>query len=43
MTFGLSPPKNITNLFGNWISGIDKNDVKQIRVGVCAIALEYEK
>jgi hypothetical protein len=37
MTFCLFPPKNITNLFGNWLSDIDKNDFKQIRVGVCAI------
>jgi hypothetical protein len=37
MTFVLSPPKNITNLFGNWLSNFDKKDVKQIRVGVCAI------
>jgi hypothetical protein len=37
MTFDLSPPKNITNLFGNWLSGINKNDAKQIRVGVCPI------
>jgi hypothetical protein len=33
MTFGLSAPNNITNLFGNWLSGINKQDVKQIRVG----------
>jgi hypothetical protein len=37
MTFGLSPPKNVKNLFGNWLVGIDTRDVKQIRVGVCAI------
>jgi hypothetical protein len=37
MIFGLLPPQNITNLFGNWLSGINKNDVKQIRVRVCAI------
>jgi hypothetical protein len=37
MTFGLSPPKNVKNLFGNWLVGIDKRDVKLIRVGVCAI------
>jgi hypothetical protein len=37
MTFGLAPPKNITNLFGNWLKGIPKNDLVQIRVGVCAI------
>jgi hypothetical protein len=37
MTFGLTPPKNITNLFGNWLKGIPKNDLVQIRVGVCAV------
>jgi hypothetical protein len=37
ITFGLPPPKNVKNLFGNWLAGIDKRDVKQIRVGVCAI------
>jgi hypothetical protein len=37
MTFGLAPPKNITNLFGNWLKGIPKNDLILIRVGVCAI------
>jgi hypothetical protein len=37
MTFSLAPPKNITNLFGNWLSGIAKKDLVQIRVGVCAV------
>jgi hypothetical protein len=37
MTFGLAPPKNVTNLSGNWLAGISKMDVKQIRVGACAI------
>jgi hypothetical protein len=37
MTFGLAPPKNITNIFGNWLKRISKNDLIQIRVGVCAI------
>jgi hypothetical protein len=37
MTFGLSPPVNITHLFGTWLSGIAKKDVLQIRVGVCAL------
>jgi hypothetical protein len=37
LTFGLSPPMNVTNLFGNWLSNFDKKDVEQIRVGVCAI------
>jgi hypothetical protein len=37
MTFSLSPPSNVTNLFGNWLSGIAKKDLVYIRVGVCAI------
>jgi hypothetical protein len=28
MTFGLPPPKNVNNLFGNWLVGIDERDVK---------------
>jgi hypothetical protein len=41
MTFSLTPPKNITNLFGNWLQGVAKNEMKQIRVGVCAILWLY--
>jgi hypothetical protein len=37
MTFGLAQPKNITNLFGNWLKGIPKKDHIHIRVGVCAL------
>jgi hypothetical protein len=37
ITFGLNPPKNVTNLFGNWLKSIPNNDVIQVRVGVCAI------
>jgi hypothetical protein len=37
MTFGLEPPKNITTLFGNWLKGIPKKDLIQIRVGVCIV------
>jgi hypothetical protein len=37
MTFGLAPPKNITNLFGNWLKGIPKKELIFIRVGVCAV------
>jgi hypothetical protein len=38
MTFGLTPPKNVTNLFWNWFKEISKkNDLVKIRVGVCAI------
>jgi hypothetical protein len=37
MTFGLTPSKNVINLFGNWLKRIPKNDLVQIRVGVCAV------
>ena len=37
MTFSISLPTNVINLFGNWLSGIAKKDLVQIRVGVCAI------
>ena len=37
MSFGLAPPTNITNLFGNWLKGIPKIVVKNIRVGVAAV------
>jgi hypothetical protein len=37
MAFNISPPKNITNLFGNWLNGVPKNDKAHIRVGVCAL------
>jgi hypothetical protein len=36
-TFNLSPPTKITNLFGNWLSAIVKEDRARIRVGVCAL------
>ena len=37
MSFSLTPPKNINNLFGNWLKGISKINLKHIRVGVCAV------
>jgi hypothetical protein len=37
MTFGLEPPKNVSNIFGNWLKGIPKKDLIQIRVGICAV------
>jgi hypothetical protein len=33
MTFGLPPPKNVTNLFGNWLDGLSKKNV--VRLNVC--------
>ena len=37
MAFNIYPPKNITNLFGNWLRGVAKKLKAQIRVGVCAL------
>jgi hypothetical protein len=37
MTFGLATSKNITNLFGNWLKGIPKKELIQVRVGACAV------
>jgi hypothetical protein len=36
-TFNIPPPSNITNLFDNWLNGIDKKTKEQICVGVCAL------
>jgi hypothetical protein len=30
MAFSLLPPKNITNLFGNWLAGVNKQERAQI-------------
>jgi hypothetical protein len=37
MAFGIPPPRNVTNMFGNWLTGLDKHEVKNIRIGACAI------
>jgi hypothetical protein len=37
MTFGISPPTTVSNLFGNWLANIPKKELMQVRVGVCAI------
>jgi hypothetical protein len=37
MTFGISPPMNLKNLFGKWLDGVAKTDKAHIRVGVCAL------
>jgi hypothetical protein len=26
LSFNLSPPRNITNIFGNWLAGVDKKE-----------------
>jgi hypothetical protein len=35
-SISISPPKNIKNLFGNWLAGVTKKVKAQIRVGACA-------
>jgi hypothetical protein len=37
MTFGISPPTSLSNLFGNWLASISKKELMQVRVGVCAV------
>jgi fructose-specific phosphotransferase system IIC component len=37
MTFNISPPLNITNLFGNWLNGMGRKDKAHIRIVVCAL------
>ena len=37
MALNLHPPNSIDNFFGNWLSGVDKKEKVQIRVGVCAL------
>ena len=37
MALNLTPPNNITHLFGNWLGGVSKTDKVPIRVGVCAL------
>jgi hypothetical protein len=37
LSFNLPPPKNITNMFDNWLAGVNKNERAQIRVGICAL------
>ena len=36
-TYDIPPPANVTNMFGNWLNGIDKKTKGRIRVGVCAL------
>ena len=36
-TYNIPPPTNVTNMFGNWLRGIDKKTKDRIRIGVSAI------
>jgi hypothetical protein len=35
--FNIPPPTNITNMFGNWLNGVDKGNKCRIRIGVSAL------
>jgi hypothetical protein len=36
-TFNIVPPTNVTNMFGNWLNGVDKVSKFRIRIGFCAL------
>jgi hypothetical protein len=36
-TFNIPPPANVTNMFGNWLNGVDKISKGHIRTGICAL------
>jgi hypothetical protein len=36
-TFNIPPPTKVTNMFGNWLNGVDKNDKSRIHIGVSAL------
>jgi hypothetical protein len=36
-TYNILPPTNITNIFGNWLNGVDRNDKARICIGVLAL------
>jgi hypothetical protein len=36
-TFDIPPPANVTNMFGNWLNGVEKHTKARIRLGVCAL------
>ena len=35
--FNIIPPSNVSNMFGNWLHGVEKKTKAQIRVGTCAL------
>jgi hypothetical protein len=36
-TFGLRSLSNVTNMFGNWLNGVDRQSKAMIRIGVSAL------
>jgi hypothetical protein len=37
LTYNLPPPANVTNMFGNWLNGVNKQDKARIRIGISAV------
>lgn len=37
IAYNIPPPTNITNMFGNWLNGVQKIDKDRIRIGVSAL------
>jgi two-component response regulator (ARR-B family) len=35
--YNIPPPSNVTNMFGNWLNGVDKINKRRIRIGVSAL------
>ena len=36
-TYDIPPPMNVTNMFGNWLNGVDRQSKAIIRIGVSAL------
>ena len=36
-TFNITPPSNVSNMFGDWLDGVEKKNKAQIHVGTCAL------
>ena len=36
-TYNITPPVSVSNMFGNWLNGVDKKTKARIRIGVSAI------
>jgi fructose-specific phosphotransferase system IIC component len=38
-TFNIPPLANVTNMFGNWLNGVDKKNKNNVRIGICSLML----
>ena len=34
-TFNIAPSTSVTNLFGTWLNGVDKNTKTSMRISIC--------